>query len=527
MVSSRHLGRRVTGGLASISALVLLAAALGGSPVTAGSWATFNPVADSYVNQDLPSTNYGTATQFRVDGTPRVHSYLRFDLTSLSGTVTDAELRIYANSFSSVGYSVYQTGDGWAETTVVYSNAPDRGPFVGFSGAFKGGTWTSVDVTKAVKTGGHVDFELIPRNSTAISLASRESKTPPQLLVTLSSGAIPAAPITPAPTATAPGAPATATPTRAPSPTAVATHAPTPTAGATPTRTPAPTAAPTATAPPTATVPPAAGSPVLIGAGDICITSVIQNARATAALITARPGDVVYTLGDNSNESGTASQYANCYAPTWGTFLNRTHATVGNHDYMTSGAAPYYAYFGAAAGPAGKGYYSYNLANNWHVIVLNAMCSEVGGCGSGSPEETFLRNDLAANAGKHILAMWHIPRFSSGSAHGSNPTYTVWWQDLYNAHADIVLDGHDHDYERFALQNPNGVADPNGVREFVVGTGGAGQRSFGTIQPNSQVRSTGTFGVLQLTLGLHSYSWQFIPIAGKTFTDSGTQPTHS
>jgi hypothetical protein len=532
MASSRHVNRRVTGGLASISALALLAAAaLGGSHVTANSSTTLNPVADSYVNQDAPSANYGNATQFRVDGTPRVHSYLRFDLTALAGPVASATLRIYANSFSSVGYSTYQTGGGWSEPTIDYSNAPARGSWVGFSGAFKGGTWTSVDVTRAVKTGAYVDFELIPRNSTAISLASRESANPPQLVVTLVPPAVPNAPKTPSPTATATGAPATAAPTQAASPTTAPTSPPTarPTAAPTSAPTAAPTAPPTTapTSAPTATLPPAAGSPVLIGAGDICITSVIQNARATAALITARPSDIVYTLGDNSNESGTASQYANCYAPTWGVFLNRTHATVGNHDYMTSGAAPYYAYFGAAAGPAGKGYYSYNLANNWHVIVLNAMCSEVGGCGSGSPQETFLRNDLAANAGKHILAMWHIPRFSSGSAHGDNPTYTVWWQDLYDAHADIVLDGHDHDYERFALQNPNGVADPNGIREFVVGTGGAGQRAFGSIDANSQVRSTGTFGVLQLTLGLHSYSWQFIPVAGKTFTDSGTQATHS
>jgi hypothetical protein len=235
----------------------------------------------------------------------------------------------------------------------------------------------------------------------------------------------------------------------------------------------------------------------------------------------------VFTLGDNSNESGTAAEYANCYAKTWGAFLNRTHAAAGNHDYMTAGAGPYYAYFGAAAGPAGKGYYSYNLVNNWHVVVLNAMCSEVRGCGVGSPQETFLKNDLAANPGKHIIAMWHIPTFSSGSAHGNNGSYAAFWNDLFAAHADIVMDGHDHDYERFALQSPSGSADPDGIREFVVGTGGAGQRSFGTIRANSQVRSTGTFGVLELTLNAHSYSWRFIPVAGKTFTDSGTQATHS
>ncbi len=284
------------------------------------------------------------------------------------------------------------------------------------------------------------------------------------------------------------------------------------------------------------TTPSASESPVLIGAGDICITPEIANAQATAALIAARPNDIVFTIGDNSNEGGTADQYANCYGTTWGAFLDRTHATVGNHDYLSwwAGppciyaywAGPYYCYFGAAAGPPGKGYYSYDLANNWHVIVLNGMCSEVGGCGVGSVQETFLETDLAVNAGKHIIAMWHQPLFSSGVI-GNNPDYTAWWQDLYAAHADIVLNGHDHEYERFDLQSPTGQADPDGIREFVVGTGGATPSGLGTLRANSQVRNSGAFGVLELTLGAHDYSWQFIPVAGQTFSDSGTQATHS
>lgn len=273
-------------------------------------------------------------------------------------------------------------------------------------------------------------------------------------------------------------------------------------------------------------VAPAAGSPALIGAGDICVTGSIANAQATAALVVARPNDIVFTAGDNSNESGSADQYANCVDRSWGVFKSRIRPVPGNHDYMTSGAVPYYSYFGAAAGPAGKGYYSYDLANDWHVVALNAMCSEVDGCDAGSPQETFLRADLAAHAGKHIIAIWHIPAFSSGSEHGNNATYTVWWQDLYAAHAEIVLNGHDHDYERFTLQSPAGKADLNGIREFVVGTGGAGQRGFGTIRANSKVRNSGAFGVLELTLGAHSYGWRFIPVPGSTFTDSGVQATH-
>jgi hypothetical protein len=127
--------------------------------------------------------------------------------------------------------------------------------------------------------------------------------------------------------------------------------------------------------------------------------------------------------------------------------------------------------------------------------------------------------------GKHIIAMWHIPVFTSGLL--SRTAYDVWWQDLYAAHADLVLDGHDHIYERFALQSPTGKADPAGIREIIVGTGGAPPQAFGATAANSQVRHAGTFGVIELTLHANSYDWQFIPIAGGTFTDSGTQATHS
>ena len=265
---------------------------------------------------------------------------------------------------------------------------------------------------------------------------------------------------------------------------------------------------------------------VLIGAGDICIGSNIADARKTAALVSARSTALVFTLGDNSNEAGTPDQYSNCYGPTWGTFKSRTSPTVGNHDLIAWHGAPYYAYFGSAAGPAHKGYYSYDVAANWHVIVLNAICSEVGGCGAGSPEETWLKADLAAIIGKHILAMWHIPEFSSGP-HGNTTVYRAWWDDLYAAHADIVLNGHDHVYERFAQQSPTGAADPNGLREFVVGTGGASHSSFVRLVATSETRNGETFGVLELTLELHSYSWQFIPITGGSFTDSGETATHT
>lgn len=314
-------------------------------------------------------------------------------------------------------------------------------------------------------------------------------------------------------------------------------HSPTPVIGlASPTLSPTASASKSATTTPWTTASPTpptleptsipSPSAVLIGAGDICRLSSIADAGKTAVLISTRSTARVFTLGDNSNDSGTADEYATCYGATWGAFKSRTSPTAGNHDQMTSHGAPYYAYFGSAAGTAGKGYYSYGLVADWHVIVLNAICGEVGGCDAGSPEETWLKADLAANAGKHILAMWHIPEFSSGG-HGNTTAYRAWWDDLYVAHADVVLNGHDHDYERYAQQSPAGAADPNGIREFVVGTGGASHTSFVTIRANSEKRNDGTFGVLELTLKLDSYGWQFIPIEGGTFTDSGETATHS
>ena len=333
-----------------------------------------------------------------------------------------------------------------------------------------------------MRAGATVDFAIVDLNGTATTFGSRESANPPGLVLTTGS--------------TATGG------TASPSPAATGSAASTGSAGS------------------------AASDPVLIGAGDICVTSIIGNAAATAKLVAARPAAHVFTLGDNSNETGTASQYTSCYAKTWGAFLSRTHATIGNHDCMTSGCAPYYSYFGAAAGPSGKGYYSYDLANNWHVVVLNTQGTQIGGTGANTPEETWLRADLAAHAGMHVIAMFHIPLFTSGEL--SRDAYAVWWQDLYAAHADLILNGHDHLYERFAPQSPAGKADPNGIREITIGTGGAPPQAFGpTIAANSQVRQTGTFGVLQLTLHVHSYSWQFIPVAGSTFTDSGTTATHS
>ncbi len=270
--------------------------------------------------------------------------------------------------------------------------------------------------------------------------------------------------------------------------------------------------------------------PVIAGAGDIaCPASAgpYTSCRAygTSNLLVSLNPTAVFALGDTQYESGALADFQAVYDPTWGRLKSITHPAVGNHEYLTTNASGYFSYFGAAAGDPSKGYYSYNIGA-WHIVVLNSQCANVGGCGLGSPQESWLGSDLTANPTKCIAAMWHQPRWSSGMF-GNELLYSQFFTDLYNAHADIVLSGHDHDYERFALQDPNGVADPNGVRQFVVGVGGSNFTALGPLQPNSQIAQDTTMGILALTLHAASYDWQFIPAAGGTFTDSGTQACHN
>ena len=262
---------------------------------------------------------------------------------------------------------------------------------------------------------------------------------------------------------------------------------------------------------------------VLVGAGDVAACNEIDGAQATAKLLESIPG-TIFAAGDLADPDGTAEEFNNCYGPTWGRFKARTRPSPGNHEYHAGGASPYFQYFGAAAGELGKGWYSYDLSS-WHIVVINSDCSDVG-CGAGSEQEQWLRHDLAAHPAACTLAYWHHPLFTSGH-HGNDLVLKPIWQDLYGAHADVVLNGHDHDYERFAPQDPDGRSDPvHGIREFVVGTGGRHQRPFEKPLVTSQVRNTGTFGVLKLALHPKGYDWQFIPVAGQTFTDSGSGVCH-
>lgn len=262
--------------------------------------------------------------------------------------------------------------------------------------------------------------------------------------------------------------------------------------------------------------------PVLVGAGDIANCS-RSGDEATALLLDNITG-TVFTLGDNVYPDGTPAQFEDCYDPTWGRHKARTRPAPGNHDYHVAGAAGYYAYFGEAASPLEsqcssncQGYYSYDLGA-WHIIVLNSEIDR----SAGSEQEQWLRADLADHEQVCTLAYWHKPRFSSGR-HGNSESARPFWQALYEAGADVVLNGHDHTYERFAPQDPDGVADSaHGLRQFIVGTGGANLYSFDSVAANSEARNNTTWGVLKLTLHPTGYDWEFIPVAGQDFSDTGS-----
>ena len=285
------------------------------------------------------------------------------------------------------------------------------------------------------------------------------------------------------------------------------------TKGATPT--PAPTPTPTPTPDPitkTVTI-----------AGDIAGAASGTNDDSTAALVERLNPDVALTAGDQAYEDGSASEFDAYYHPTWGRFKGKTRPTAGNHEYHLSGAGPYFDYFGAAAGVRGKGWYSFNVGS-WHLVSLNSNLS----MSSSSEQITWLKADLAANAGRCTMAYWHRPRWTSGSSHSSSTTPAAAIQALYNVGADLVVTGHNHQYERFAPMNPSGARDDlKGIRTFVVGTGGAGLYGFGTVQPNSEVRNNDTYGVLRLSLREGAYDWRFERAAGGTFIDAGSNTCHN
>ena len=255
-----------------------------------------------------------------------------------------------------------------------------------------------------------------------------------------------------------------------------------------------------------------------VGAGDISSCGQQNQDAATAELIKALPTAQVFALGDNAYPDGSAADYA-CYQATWGGFKDRTHPVPGNHEYHQPNAAAYFTYFGTSAGPPGLGYYSYDLGT-WHILALNSESS-------GNEQLTWVQADLAAHPSTCVLAYWHRPYFTSGAVHAPDMAMRPIWDALQAAGAEIVLSGHNHQYERFAPQLADGTASEQGIRQFVVGTGGFHSLYdfISPPKPNSEARYQG-FGVLKLTLGAAGYSWEFLPVGGSSFSDTGSAGCH-
>jgi len=439
-----------------------------------GNTLTFTTVADARVVQASPTTNYGTSTTLQVDGDTVQTSYIRFSVTGISGSIQSVKLRVFCTTNGTVnGPVTYLANSNWIESgsggitwntrPALLSGALDN------RGAIGTNSWVEYDVTALVTGNGTFTFALVADSNDGVTFSSREGTADPQLVITLGTGA---------PTASAmPSQTRTATPT----------VSRTPTPGST-----------------------SSGSVVLVGAGDI--TSCSRNQDELTAQLLDNITGTVFTTGDNAYIDGSYSDYINCYDPTWGRHKSRTKPTPGNHDYQTSGAAGYFQYFNNIAS-----YYAYNLGS-WRIYALNSEIS----VSATSAQVTWLEDDLAANPSQCVLAYWHKPRWSSGANHGNNSSMQTLWQVLYNAGAELVINGHEHHYERFAEMNASGSAVSQGLREIVVGTGGATLYPFGTPLSASQVRNSSTYGVLKLTLRATGYDWQFVPVAGSTFTDGGS-----
>jgi len=285
------------------------------------------------------------------------------------------------------------------------------------------------------------------------------------------------------------------------------------------TRTPAPSTPIPLTPTPVPTATPA----ILVGAGDIAICGQDGDDQ-TADLLDDIPG-VVFTAGDNSNEKGTMEQYQECFGPSWGRHLGRIRPSAGNHDYQTVDAEDYFSYFGDAAGKSGEGYYSYEMGD-WHIIVLNSNCLSIDGCGPSSPQIAWLKEDLEIHPNLCTLAYWHHPRWSS-NFYGDSEWLDTFWQVLYEHRVELIINGHDHYYERLTPQNPDGDIDlEEGIRQIILGTGGVEHAEYYELTKNSEVRNNEDFGVLKLDLFPGHYEWEFIPVAEDGFTDSGSDICH-
>jgi hypothetical protein len=462
--------------------IVLFAGLVLGAQPAYGDSSTITVAEDTYVSQGNPSATHGGYAYLAANAAPGERRvYVRFTINAIPAGATGvtATLRLWGQTASSSVFTVRQAPSTWTEASLTWNNQPALGTTVSTRTGVASGQYNAFDVTDDIAGNGSYAMAITTGTTTQIRFTSKESTDnhPPQLLVTWS---------------------------------------------------------------PTATT-----DPVLAAAGDIaCAPPATRTASAchqadTANLLAAGGYDTVLPLGDQQYECGQLSAYQAVYDPTWGRFKPISHPATGDNEYVgsgcsTPGAAGHFTYFEGAASPdqpscvgACRGYYSYDLGS-WHVVVLNTECGQagVGGCDATSAQGQWLAADLEAHRARCTLAYWHRPRWNDGGVVSNNSSYFV--QALYNAGAEIILNGHNHYYERFKPQTPSGTVDPdNGIREFIVGTGGRSHHGLSSTKPpNADVRDNTTFGILRLTLHPSSYDWSFVHEAGTTFTDAGTGLCH-
>jgi hypothetical protein len=442
---------------------------------------TFTPTDDASVIAGSPDVNYGSSSRVVVDGSPLEEFVLKFSVSGMNGRQPiGAKVRLYDLNPSVQGGDFHRVADSsWNEATVTWNNVPaGDAEVIASLGAVVANSWHEVDITPLITGEGAISLRVTSVSTDGADYRSKEGSTEfaPQLVVTVSASGVT----------------------------------------------------------PTPTVPPSAGDEVLVGAGDIvsdCVAGAsIDRAEATAKLLDGIAG-TVFTAGDNAYDQGTLAQYTQCYDPTWGRHKVRTKPAPGNHEYNTSGASGYYSYFGAAAGDPTKGYYAYDAGpsgERWRVYMLNS--NNV----NKAIELAWLQADLAAHPRQCTLAIYHHPTLTAGLHGNDEGGMLAIWQALYDNNADLVVTGHDHSYQRYAPLNrdSNGVDTVRGVRQIIVGTGGKGLsiQTRASSTPGLEVTMDGDTnpaeGVLKLTLHATSYDWEFIPVAGKTFTDSGTESCH-
>jgi hypothetical protein len=550
---------------------VLLAAAVAAGVLLGGEGARSAPrgvslEAAAYVLRARPATNFGAARTLIVSSPGVARAYLRFNVKGLVRPLGRAWLRLVVVGGTGGELVIRRpSGASWHEGAVTFANAPASAPgppVAVVPASSRGGI--EADVTPLVTGNGDVELVLTARgNGARIVLAGRRgAATAPRLTVARATVAIthPAAREIVGPHVVVSGV---AGDGKAPASAVVLSVS-----GGVERRVAANTSGATWTArlsldPGTytlratarlaggrrvagvPTVISVARDPVVAAAGDIACdprngqfhggsgppSGISCQESATAQLLGGADLAGVLTLGDTQYESADSGAFNASFKPSWGPFKALIHPASGNHEYQVPRAKGYFDYFDGPgkpdgqAGPRATGWYSYDVGA-WHLIVLNSNCRYIGGCDQGSAQVRWLRADLATHHARCTLAYWHHPRYSSG-LHGDQPKMQPIWQTLYQAGADVVLTGHDHDYERFGPLSASGAADPRrGIREFVVGTGGKNHDQFRAIEPHSQTHTADAFGVLELVLRPDSYDWHFEPAAGSTYTDEGHQRCH-